>query len=201
MIISKKGAVAALKEAWKKGYEIVPRGTRISVYTENWALELQTKDLPLEVSQVLVEHYEGIPVEPAFVQKNRDKQTMLDMETEERGQELIYQQEQPKYMHRIPVLYRDRWAMFGTSMGEWICVDQRFVEILEDIHSVSVMMTQNGMALFSLQDERLTVAPGKFGTEDWAKLQKIAELYVEQKVAPEEMPENLCLFEDMERDE
>lgn len=200
MIISKKGCVAALKEAHKKGYEIVPNGTRISVYTGNWAMEMQTRDLPIEVSQILVEHYGGLPVEPMFVQKNKENQTMLNMDVKDRTEELIEQQDKPRYMHRIPVIYRDQWVMFGTVEGDWVCIDQRYVDILESLGLVSVMMTDSGMALFANQDERLTVAPARFGKEDTVKLQKIADMYTDQKIVPLDIPENMCLFDDMERE-
>lgn len=200
MQISKKGAVAALKEAWKRGYEIVPSGSRISVYTENWALEAETARLPLEVSQALVEHYGGIPTAAMFVQKGKEGQTMIDGDLEGRREELLTVQQKPNFMHRAPVTFRDRWAMFVASDGRWLCVDLCYLDILEELGWCDIMMSDNGMAIFSLNGDRLTVAPGKFSHQDCEKLRKIAEMYVEQRVQIEEMPENLCLFGDMERE-
>lgn len=201
MIVSKKGAVAALKEAWKKGYEIVPNGAGLSIYTENWALETQTRELPLEVSQTLVEHYGGLPVEPVYVQRQRENQMMMGTEALDRAEGLCIMQEEPKLMHRVPLTFKNRWAMFVTTEGEWLCVDQAYLDILEEIGFCGVMMTDNGLAMFTMQEERLTVAPGKFGPEDRGKLQRIADMYKEQKIREVEMPENLCLFDDMEREE
>ena len=199
MWISKTGAVKALKEAWKKGYEIVPRGNRISIYTENWALEAEMKDLPLEVSQTLVEHYGGIPVDPMYVRKGHDNQTILDAWAQERHEELIGYQEKPHYMHRAPVTYKGTWELFVTAECEWLCVGNRNLDILENIGWCDVMITSSGMALFGCNGGRLTVAPGKFAGEDIVKLRKMAEMYVERRVQEIEAPENLCLFGDMER--
>ena len=200
MVISKKGAVAALKEAYKKGYEIVPMGDRIAVFTGNWALEMETRCLPLEVSQILVEHYEGIPVAAAMVQRDRDPQCMIAGELDDRKEDLHLAQERPQMMHRVPVTFRDKWAMFTTSDGEWLCIDQAYLNILEEPAWCEIMMTDSGMALFSRDGGRLTVAPGRFAMEDTVKLKKIAEMYREQRVVPIDIPENLCLFDDMERE-
>lgn len=200
MIVSKKGCVAALKEAWKRGYEIVMCAGRVAVYTENWALEMDTRGLPLEVSQTLVEHYEGIPVEPVFVQKGKDAQIMVQGELADRRDLLAGNQEEPRLMHRVPVTFRDKWVMFTTSDGEWLCVDQAYLDILEWMDGAEIMMTDTGMALFTDNGDSLTVAPGKFGCDETQKLQQIARIYMEQRIREVEMPENLCLFDDMERE-
>ena len=197
MQISEKGAVAALKRAYTKGYEIVPMGGRIAVYTENWALEMETRHVPLEVSQTLVEHYEGIPVTAAMVQKGQDPQCMVAGEVDDRDEDLKIAQENAMFMHRVPVTFRDKWAMFVTSAGEWMCIDEEFLGILEEPGWCEIMVSDTGMAIFSADGDRLTIAPGKFGSDDTAKLTKIAEMYREQRVQEIETPENLCLF-DME---
>lgn len=199
MQISKKGAVAALKNAYKKGYEIVPMGGRIAVYTENWALEMETRHVPLEVSQTLVEHYEGIPVTAAMVQKGQDPQCMVAGEVDDRDEDLKIAQENAMFMHRVPVTFRDKWAMFVTTEGEWMCVDQEFLDILEEPGWCEIMVSDTGMAIFSADGDRLTIAPGKFGRDDTQKLKKIAEMYREPRVQEIEIPENLSLF-DMERE-
>lgn len=200
MIVNEKETVRALKQAYKSGYEIVPDGSAIAIYTGSWALETTMWELPLSVSQELVAHYGGIPVEPMFVQKGRAAQKMFDGETMIRKKDLEELQENGKYMHRIPVTFRGRWDLFVTSDGEWMGIDREYLDILERENDCGVLMTPAGMALFSMADERLTIAPGKFGVEDRIKLQKIAEMYMVQKVQLEEVPENLCLFEDMERE-
>ena len=200
MWISKTGAVKALKEAWKKGYEIVPRGNRISIYTENWALEAEMKDLPLEVSQTIVEHYGGIPVNSELVKKGCDNQKILDCWAEDRGMELIGHQEKPHYMHRAPVTYKGTWELFVTAEREWLCVDKQTLDILEDIRYCDVMISDSGMAMFGCNGGRLTVAPGKFGKTDAMKLQRMAEMWVEPRTTEEEVPENMCFFDDIERE-
>lgn len=200
MIVSEKGCVAALKKAFDKGYEIVPSGSQIAIYTENWALETDTRELPLAVSQILVEHYGGIPVQPMMVRKGRAKQTMLGMERD-RAEELLMKQEEPSYMRRIPVTFHEKWDVFVKDTGEWMCIDRQYLDILESSRQTAVMMTDEGMALFALADEKLTVAPGRFGAEDTRKLQKIAEMYMKQEIHEVVEPENLSLFEDIDEEE
>lgn len=197
MIVSEKGAVAALKKAFDKGYEIVPDLGVISIYTGNWALQTTTRELPLAVSQILVEHYGGIPVEPMLVRKGRSKQAMLVGLQLSRAEELILRQEEPAYMRRIPVTFRDKWDVFVKDTGEWICLDRQYLDILDHTKCYAVMMTDDGMALFSLADEQLTIALGEFGDDDRKKLQKIAEMYMKQEIHEVVEPENLSLFDDM----
>lgn len=202
MIVSEKGAVAALKKAFDKGYEIVPDMGKISIYTENWALETNTRELPLAVSQILVEHYGGIPVEPMMVRKGRAKQTMFAGTERDRAEALLLKQEQPAYMRRIPVTFHEKWDVFVKDTGEWMCVDRQYLDILDRDRQCAVMMTDEGMALFALADEKLTVAPGEFGVDDTRKLQKIAEMYMKQEIHEVVEPENLSLFDGMcEEDE
>lgn len=200
MIVSEKGAVAALKKAFEKGYEIAPEHGDISIYTENWALQSNTRELPLAVSQLLVEHYGGIPVEPMMVRKGKSKQYMIQGMETDRAAGLLLMQENPIYMRRIPVTFRDRWDMFVTDAGEWMCLDRQYLDILDQTRNCAAMMTEEGMALFSLGEERLTISPGKFGEEDAQKLHRIAEMYLEKKIHEVVAPENLSLF-DMEEDD
>lgn len=201
MIVSEKGCVAALKKAFEKGYEIVPMSMgKISIYTENWALETTTRELPLAVSQILVEHYGGIPVEPMMVRKGRAKQTMFGA-VQDRLEDLLVKQKEPAYMNRIPVTFHEKWDVFVKDTGEWMCVDRQYLDILEGSRQVAAMMTDEGMALFALADEKLTIAPGRFGADDTRKLQKIAEMYKKQELHEVVPPENLSLFDDMNEEE
>lgn len=201
MIVSEKGCVAALKKAFDKGYEIVPNGSQIAIYTENWALESDTRELPLAVSQILVEHYGGIPVQPMMVRKGRAKQTMFANMERDRAEDLQLKQEEPSYMRRIPVTFHEKWDVFVKDTGEWMCIDRQYLDILENSRQPAVMMTEEGMALFALADEKLTVAPGCFGADDTRKLQKIAEMYMKQEIHEIVEPENLSLFDDMNEDD
>ena len=201
MIVSEKGCVAALKKAFDKGYEIVPNGSQIAIYTENWALESDTRELPLAVSQILVEHYGGIPVQPMMVRKGRAKQTMFANMERDRAEDLQLKQEEPYYMRRIPVTFHEKWDVFVKDTGEWMCIDRQYLDILESSRQPAVMMTEEGVALFALADEKLTVAPGRFGVDDTRKLQKIAEMYMKQELHEVVAPENLSLFDDMNEDD
>lgn len=201
MIVSEKGCVAALKKAFEKGYEIIPSGSKIAIYTENWALETDTRELPLAVSKLIVEHYDGIPVQPMAVRKGREKQTMFGGMIRDREQDMQDRQENPTNMFRVPVTFRDKWDMFVKDTGEWMCIDRQYLDILEIARQPAVMMTDEGMALFALADEKLTVAPGRFGTEDTVKLQKIAEMYMKPGIHELVLPENLSLFDDLSEED
>ena len=79
MVIHEAGAVKALNAAYKKGYEIAPmKDGRIGIYTEYWELEIPMRDLPLKVSQTLVEHLGNIPVAPEFCRKGHANQMMME---------------------------------------------------------------------------------------------------------------------------
>ncbi|MBP3633153.1 MAG: hypothetical protein J6J43_01100 [Oscillospiraceae bacterium] len=201
MIVSEKGAVSALKKAFDKGYEIVPVGGSICIYTENWALQTNTRELPLAVSQILVEHYGGIPVEPMMVRKGKSNQHMIHGMERDRAEGLRLMQEHPVYMRRIPVTFRSKWDMFVRDTGEWMCLDRQYLDILDQTRSCAVMMTDEGMALFALGEEQLTIAPGEFGDEDHKKLCNIAEMYMKQELHEVVEPENMSLFDDMEQEE
>lgn len=202
MIVSEKGAVAALKKAFEKGYEIEPyAGGRIAIYTGNWALQTNTRELPLAVSQILVDHYGGIPVEPMMVRKGKSKQQMICGLERNREGGLLLMQENPDYMRRIPVTFRDKWDMFVRDTGEWMCLDRQYLDILDQTRPCAVMMTEEGMAMFSMGDEQLTIAPGEFGTDDRMKLQKIAEMYMKQEIHEVVEPENMSLFDMEDEDE
>lgn len=198
MIVSEKGAVKALNEAYKKGYEIVPAVRQIAIYTEEWALETFTNELPLEVSQKLVEHYGGIQVEAQFVQKGRSAQLMMQAEVSDRLEELQDATEQSRVLHRVPITFRGRWDLFVTTEGEIYGFDQKHLTVVQEFADPYV--SDNGMGIFAMGEERMIIAPAKFGAEDRRKLNAIAELWKTPRVELVEAPENLCLFDDMGRE-
>lgn len=203
MLCSEKGVVKVLNEAWKKGYEIVPAaGGFLYLYADMWALEARMRELPLEVSQAVVQHYGSIPVEAEFVQKGRNNQMMMDAEVDDRIVDLRGMTETAEYIHKIPILFREKWQLFVTSEGRVLAYDQKYLDMIDWTRACpDMMVSQNGVGSFVVDGERLTIAPGKFGTEDMQKLRQIAAMYKDQRVTLVEAPENLCLFDDMEREE
>lgn len=203
MLVNEKGTLKALNEAWKKGYEIVPAtGGFIYLYADMWALEIQMRDMPLEVSQALVQHYGSIPVEAEYVQKGQHNQMMMEAEVDDRIVDLKGMTETAEYIHKIPILFRDNWQLFVTEAGRVLAYDQKYLDMIDWVHACpDMMVAENGVGSFVVGGERLMIAPGKFGAEDMQKLRQIAAMYKDQRVTLVEIPENLCLFDDMEREE
>ena len=205
MIVNEKVTVKALNEAYKKGYEIVPmEGGRIAIYTENWAMDVSTLNLPLGVSQTLVEHYGSIPAMPMFVQKGRTAQMMMRSEAMDRGLELKDEACGERYMRRIPITFKKNWEMFVAEIDDTLramAFNAKYLDIVDwDKSCPGMIVSETGNGVFASGKELLVISPGSFGPEDRARMAKIAELYREQKTTPEEEPENICLFEDMERE-
>ena len=202
MIIHEGGAVKALNAAYKKGYEIAPLGAGlIGIYTECWALEIPMRDLPLKVSQTLVEHLGHIPVVPEFCQKNRENQTMMEAEIKDRQEELNEGKEHACQMRRLPLTFQDRWRLYMNADGAVSGYDEAHLGLIDWEKSFpACLMQDNGNAEFMDTRTRLVVAKGDFGRDDEKRLWQIAKLY--ETVRPEDAvaAENMCLFDDMERE-
>lgn len=202
MVIHEAGAAKALNAAYKKGYEVVPmeRG-RVGIYTEYWALEVPMWILPLKVSQTLVEHLGHIPVAAEFCQKGRDNQMMMEAEAKDRRELLELEKEEARTMRRIPLRFRERWQLFVSAEGAISGYDEEYLGVLDLEKSCpAYIMLENGNAEFSGQDCRLVIAAAKFGQEDEKRLWQIAKLYETADIRGQEPAENLCLFDDMERE-
>lgn len=201
MVIHEGKAVKALNEAYKKGYEITPMGGRIGIYTENWALEIPMQDLPIKVSQTLVEHLGHIPVVPEFCQKGRTNQTMMEMEVADRRERLEDGKENARHMKRIPLLFKDRWQLFVSAEGAISGYDVDYLGVLDlEKCCPAYLMQDNGNAEFSEPDSRFVISRGGFGAGDEKRLWQIAKLYETVGPGNTEPAENLCLFDDMERE-
>lgn len=203
MVIHESGAVKALNAAHKKGYEIAPMGNgRIGIYTEYWALEIPIRDLPLKVSQTLVEHLGHIPVAAEFCQKGRNNQMMMEAEVKDRREILDREKEEVRYMRRIPLRFKDRWQLFVSADGAISGYDEEYLGVLDlEKCCPAYLMQENGYAEFSENDSRMVIAAGAFGPEDRRRLLEIARLYEDAGTKPAEPAENLSLFDDMEREE
>lgn len=203
MNISEKGLTKALTKAYTKGYEIaMSGGTSVNVYTEMWALETETRGLTLKSSQTLVEHYGGLLTVPAFVRKGQQPQMMMETEVQDRRNELGNASVgDDEVLHRIPITFKDKWVLFATSQGRVFAYDREILDVLDwATGSCDMRVSACGVGVFDGIFWRLSVAPGMFAAEDKVRLEKIAELYKEQRVVPEEEPENMCLFDDMDRE-
>ncbi len=202
MVIHESGAVKALNAAYKKGYEIAPIGAgRIGIYTEYWALEIPMQDLPLKVSQTLVEHLGHIPVVPEFCQKGRGNQTMMETEVRDRQEDLDEGKEHARHMRKLPLLFGGRWQLYVNADGAVSGFDEAHLGVIDWEKSYpACLMQDNGNAEFSDLGSRLIIAKGNFGREDEKRLWQIAKLY--ETVRPEDIKpaDNLCLFDDMERE-
>lgn len=203
MVIHEAGAVKALNAAYKKGYEIAPmKDGRIGIYTEYWALEIPMRDLPLKVSQTLVEHLGHIPVAPEFSQKGRANQMMMESEVTDRQETLDMEKAEARNMRPIPLRFKGRWQLFVSAEGAISGYDEEYLGVMDlEKCNPAYIMLENGNAEFSEPGCRMVISAGCFGHEDRKRLWQIAKLYETVGLGASEPAENLSLFDDMEREE
>lgn len=202
MMIHEAGAVKALNAAYKKGYEIAPmKDGRIGIYTEYWALEIPMRDLPLKVSQTLVEHLGHLPVAAEFCQKGRNNQMMMESEITDRRETLDREKSEARNMRPIPLRFKGRWQLFVSAEGAIAGYDEEYLGVMDlEKCSPAYLMQENGYAEFSEPGCRMVISAGAFGPEDRKRLWQIAKLYETVSLGASEPAENLCLFDDMERE-
>uniref|UniRef100_A0AAU8B725 Uncharacterized protein n=1 Tax=Dulem virus 34 TaxID=3145752 RepID=A0AAU8B725_9CAUD len=143
MLINEGGLVRAVKRAYKNGgYVVINHGNAISIYTENWYIQVNRALLPRKALAAIVEHMGVIPEEnvPTSIIKDEDPQLVMqevaadDMthwRTGQRGEEVTmvpvimqgYQIFQPPgggACWGVPLLYLD---MIERDLAEHIGAD------------------------------------------------------------------------------
>ena len=202
MILSKTGAVAALKEAYKSGYDIIPETLEITICAGKWSIIELVREMPVEVSRLLVEHMGYLPTAPEQVRKNQANQVMMSSVVEFRRDTLAQIENEAVRMVPLPVIFREKWQLYRTLNGQVFAYDADVLAILDPDAVFDVFATPAGIGLWRRSnDEMLIVAPGSFGQEDRKKLTGIAALFAAPRIVEDEMPENLCLFDDLGGDD
>ena len=159
-------------------------------------------DLPLKVSQTLVEHLGHIPTRAEFVQKGRNNQMMMEAEVEDRRYELDADKEDTRNMRPIPLRFKERWQLYVSAEGAISGYDEEHLGVIDlEKCCPAYLMKDNGYAEFSDTECRMVIAKGSFGPEDCKRLWQIAKLYETVSIETSEPAENMSLFDDMEREE
>lgn len=201
MIISKTGAVKALKEAYKKGYEIVPGADDVTICTAKWSAVANLRQLPVEVSQQLVEHMGYIPTHPELVRKGAANQAVLREVSQYRLETLKKLEDEATRMYPAPIIFKNRWQLFVTPTQGVFAFDIEILSIVSPDAYAETFVTAYGIGVWKCVEELVMIAPGVFDPEDQKKLRRIAELYAQPRTMPEDEPENLSMFDDLGGDE
>lgn len=200
MIFEKKATVAALKNAYKNGYEVHIEGDRLHIYTATWSAQVETRQVPVDVSQTIVEHMGYLPTRPERVRKNEDAQLVMPDITGWREEYIQRQRDSSVSMARLPIVFKEHWQLFRGGGGGVYAFDTALVSIVDPELCDAVRISANGMGLWFSGDELVMIAPGKFDEKDREKLSAIAKLYEHQDYLVDE-PENVSMFDDMEEGE
>lgn len=197
MIFEKKKTVAALKAAYNKGYEVHLSGDTLHIYAGTWSAVVEARQVPVEVSQIIVEHLGYLPTRPERVRKNEPGQLVLDGVTEWRGNYIAEQRDNSVSMKELPIIFRGKWQLFRSADGGVYAFDVDLLGMVNPDDCTASRISTASMGIFFSNDEMVMIAPGRFDEKDREKLRVIASLYAAPEYGVEE-PENLSLFDDME---
>ena len=200
MIFEKKATVAALKNAYKNGYEVHIEGDRLHIYTATWSAQVETRQVPVDVSQTIVEHMGYLPTRPERVRKNEDAQLVMRDVTGWRENYIEEQRSSSVSMTKLPIIFREHWQLYRAAAGGVYAFDTALVSIVDPELCDAVRISDTGMGLWFSGDEMVVIAPGRFDIKDEEKLKAIAKLYEHQDYLVDE-PENVSMFDDMEEGE
>lgn len=198
MLLSKSGAVKAIKAAYRKGYQIMPGNPVLTIGARSWVARVYIQDLPKEVSMLLVEQAGYIPSACELIKHGQHNQAMLREEMARAEAELNGYILDAKPLRRLPVVYRDKWRLYLDEQGKGWAYDEDLLAILEPDIPVECGVMSWGAAVFSRGGEALVVLPAILSDEDEEAVQAITGIYRDKRELeqPETEPENMCLWED-----
>lgn len=197
-MIEKKGLCKLLKNTHSRGYEYVPDGSLLTVNGRSWALQCDTRDLPVEAAQLIVEHAGYMPTAPILVERGAPNQTIIAEAAKTRLDFFKSDTGEMRCMKKIPVIFRDRWQLYQADNGEVYGFDIEIMKIIDfKSHNPETYMSVNGyIGLWSAYGIAVFIAPGRFSPENTEKLYHIAALDWENQREEDEAVGNLSLFED-----
>ena len=200
MLLSKSGAVKALKAAYRKGYQIMPGNPVMTIGTRSWVARVYTQDLPKEVSLLLVEQAGYIPNACELIRQGKHNQTMIREEMARAEAELNGYILDAKPLRRLPVVYRDKWRIYLDEVGHGWAYDEELLDIVDKDVTTETGVLGWGAAVISHSPEVLVVLPAILSDEDEEAVQAIAGIYKERRKQPEpeQEPETMSLWEDDE---
>ena len=198
-MFNKTGAVKALKQAYKKGYQLIPGSALLTIGTQKWVARVYIQDIPKEVSLLLVEQAGYLPTRCEFIKEHALNQLMLSDETERAQQELNGYIMDAKSMCRLPVTLRDRWQLYRDADGACWAFDKDLLAIMEERPLMETAVTSWGAGVWMHGNEALVVLPALLGDKDHETVQKIADLFKDaEPMEPDEEPKTMCLWEEDE---
>jgi len=197
-MLEKKGLCKLLKSTYPRGYEYVPDGSVLTVNGRSGAVQCDTKDLPVEAAQLIVEHVGYMPTEPIMVERGAANQTIIPEAAKMRLDFFKSDTGEMLRMKKIPVIFRDRWQLYQTDTGEVYGFDTDIMKVIDfKSHNPNTYMSANGyIGLWAAYGIAVFIAPGRFTKEDTEKLYHIAALDWEHQRENEDPVGNLSLFED-----
>lgn len=133
MLVSEKGLVRALKDAYRRqGYTVLNSGTELTIYTPLWFVRTTWEELPRKVLGAIVEHMGTIPsTENAlYIKKDADPQTVLQDIV---GQDVsTWLQDDPgELVYMTPVVYYGE-RVFQSGNMQCYAADELPLGIVED---------------------------------------------------------------------
>lgn len=199
-MLEKKGLCKLLKSTWARGYEYVPDGRILTVNGRSWAVQCDTRDLPVDAAQQIVEHVGYMPTEAVMVQKGEANQTIIPEAAQIRIDFFKTDSGEMLKMKKIPVIFRDRWQLYQTDTGKVYGFDTEIMKVI-DFKAVTpdtYMSDTGNMGIWVAFGIVVFIAPGRFSLEDTEKLYHIAALDWERQQGHEDPVGNMSLFDEDE---
>ena len=199
MLISEKGGVRAVIAAHKAGFEIAVEQNRIAIYAPKWAMETTMRNLPFKVTKEIVEAVGYIPTESELIRKGMENQFAMEDTSEWRAKHLLSIKERCVSMRKVPVIFKDKWQVFVSGDGIAHAFSLEYLDMVDmDVHP-DQYVTPDGMGYWTVSEDVVVIASGKFSYEDSARLRAFVHMYKDTPTYGDEEPENLSLFDDLEK--
>lgn len=196
-MLEKKGLCKVLKSTYTRGYEYVPEGRMVTINGRSWAVQCDTRDIPVEASVQIVENVGYMPVGAILVQKGEPNQMIMEDAARIRIDFFKDESGEMVTMKKIPVIYRDRWQLYQTERGEVYGFDTEIMRIIDfKAAEPYIYMAASGtMGIWTCHGVTVYIAPGRFSWEDTEKIRHIAALDWERQMENEDPVANMSLFD------
>lgn len=197
-LINKKGLCKILKATYRRGYELMPSGSLLTLNGRSWAIQCPTVDLPVEAAVQVVENVGYMPVEAIFIQAGAPNQIIMPETAQLRSNFFRHADQEVFMMKKIPVIYKDRWQLYQTETGQVYGFDTELMQMIDfkTVDPTAIMVAQSSMGIWFWADMAIFIAPGHFSAEDSEKLHHIAALDWEHQQDHDDPAANMSLFDD-----
>lgn len=133
MLVSEKGLVRALKDAYRRqGYTVLNSGTDLMIYTPSWYVRTTWEELPRKALSTIVEHMGVIPsTENAlYIKKDADPQAVLQ-DIVGKDVSTWLQDDPGELVYMTPLVYCGS-RVFQSGDMQCYAADERALGIVED---------------------------------------------------------------------